>query len=175
MNKITAIKGITILAKAFPDKEIDADIILSYCSDISDSSFLNAIDRIILNYTEINKSTNLVALIRHNSVKENLYPAELAWADVLKEAKRCGARREFGWLCEKQAAEHKPVFPNKASERATEVIGWQNICLKDDLSYDRKCFIDSYNAYNEYSLREVLDGISHERSKEILSKIGIVK
>jgi hypothetical protein len=122
-----------ILVKAFPNQNVDSEIIFNYCSDLTDEQFSQAIDMIIMTETEINKATNMVALIRSKSKLKDYYPAEAAWANVLHVARYGGE------------------FLNRATELAVSAVGWDNIRLKEDLSYERAFFVRAYNSAIEFT------------------------
>ena len=70
MNRQIFNRGYLILTKVFQDKSLDAEIMWDYLCDLSDDEFKNAIDEIIDTVTEVNKSTNIIALIRERAVSD---------------------------------------------------------------------------------------------------------
>ena len=65
-------QGMAILVKIFPDKEIDPDVMWVYLKDLRNEDFSKAIDRIVMTTKDINKATNLIALIRDYAIPEDL-------------------------------------------------------------------------------------------------------
>lgn len=155
--------GIAKLAKAFMDRKIDGEFMWEYLRDIDCAKFLKAIDKIIMTSDQVNKATNLIALIRRHATDDG-YIAEQAWTDVLSEARRVGLQG-------------KPFFKNEATRKAVECITWRTICLSEDLGFDRGVFIRAYNNFvaqeqkNESLL--AVEGPVKDMIGNLVKKVGV--
>ena len=132
MKKEIFMAGIQKLNKAFQDKDLDAVFMWTYLNDLSDSDFMSAVDFVIMNSQQINKATNLIALIR-DCAKESRMTADEAWGVVCNAAKSRGFRLGHGFT--------EPVLV-----KAINSVGWYDICFTDleKLGYVRNSFIGAY-------------------------------
>lgn len=148
-------KGLSVLAVQFPEKNFDASIMWDFLKDLTDEQYMLAINKIITTQKEINRATNIVALIREQGlVKDREIPAE-AWSAVLKEVSRTGS---YG----------VPKFSNPLITRAVECIGWRNICLSENPGIERAHFLKIYEQLqNRENLKEV-SKIGHIGAAEII-------
>lgn len=163
MDSKTFKDKIGLLIRVFPEKEMDVEIMWEFLKDLSNDEFSRAVSMVIIKAENVNKATNMIALIRKYS-KDDGYLAEQAWTDVLNAA------REIGFY-------GKPVFKNEATRKATECITWGTICHKEDLSYERAVFIKAYNNFheqcnNEESLKAI-EGPVKDMIGDLIKKIGV--
>lgn len=156
MRKETYLKGIKALMTAFKDKDIDPAFMWNYLSDIQDDRFLHAINMLIMNSKDINKATNIIALIREYS-RPDIDRAEDAWSMVCNAAKSRGFNAGHG-------------FDDEIMIRAINSVGWHDICFTDyeRLAFVRKNFIDAYKAISNES------GLEHDRSITSMKVKGMI-
>lgn len=157
MTRLTFEKGMALLAKSFPNKDKDFDVYWAFLKDLDDRSFLNAIIKIIKTNKDINTATNLVALIRDNAISSNITAGE-AWAKVLKQVKEVGS---YG----------NPRFNDTIIQKSVDCIGWKNICLSENISFERAHF---FKVYDSLSLRERNDRLAMpETTNKLISEIAV--
>src|SRR3990167_5271256 len=116
MNKKVFEEGIFILGRQFPEKTIDASILWTFLQDLTGEQYISAIKEIVSSTDQINKATNIIAVIRSKAICGNQKLAGEAWAEVLKQVSRIGS---YG----------QPKFSSEAIRKSVEAIGWRNICL----------------------------------------------
>ena len=110
MNVAIFKKGIGLLAVAFPEKDMMADLSWQLLKDLTDEQFIKAIKLILLTEKQINKATNIIALIRERALTtEKKLPGE-AWREVLSEISKTGS-----W--------GKPKFSDPLIQKAVEAVG----------------------------------------------------
>lgn len=149
-------KGMGLLVKAFPEKENDYDLMWEFLQDLEDEDFIKAISKIVITTKDINRATNMIALIRESALPENILAGE-AWAEVLKEISKTGS-----W--------GKPQFNDPLIVRAVECIGWKNMCMSENIAIERAHFLkvfDSLSARNRIATLTV----SHDVKKLISSVV----
>jgi hypothetical protein len=132
MQKQTFKRGMAILAKNFPEKFMDYDMLWSFLFDLTDEAFMKAIGNLIISKCEINKATNMIALIREFAEEKSLTAGE-AWAEVLCEVKRVGS-----W--------GNPKFKDGLVQKAVDCIGWQAICSSESIMVERAHFLKIYDS-----------------------------
>ena len=119
-------RAIAVLVKAFPDKEFDIDVLWCFLQDLHPRQLEKAIVKIVASTVEINRSTNITALIRQHVFDEDLTAGE-AWGEVLAEISRTGS---YG----------TPRFSSPIIKKAVDCIGWQSMCLSENISVERAHF-----------------------------------
>jgi len=153
MDKRTFSEAIKRIIVLFPDKDLPVTLMWDYLNDLSDRDFIRAVDAVILNSEQINKATNLIAVIRKYANEADGYTAELAWEDVLTAARSFGA----------------PVrIKNDAMAHALRCVGYDRIRMSEDVSFDRHMFIQAYKSYSEHSDKKNMERISEARVKGLV-------
>jgi len=150
MEKQTFKKGMAILAKGFPDKIMDYDLMWEYLYDLSDADFLKSISFLVESKYEINKATNMIAVIRNLAMPKNKLAGE-AWGEVIKQIGKVGS-----W--------GTPVFSDPLIRRAVDCLGWSCLCSSEDIMVERAHFLKIYESIVE---RNKMDLISN--SPQILN------
>jgi hypothetical protein len=142
MQKQTFKRGMGILAKSFPEKEMDFDILWSLLFDLKDDDFIKAIGSLIATKTEINRATNIIALIREFAEEKKATAGE-AWGEVLREVGRVGS-----WGI--------PKFSDPLIQSAVECVGWQAICSSEEIMIERAHFLKIYDSIAQRRRIEVI-------------------
>lgn len=132
MQKQVFKRGMAILAKNFPEKFMDYDMLWSFLFDLTDEAFMKAIGNLIVSKCEINKATNMIALIRELAEEKKATAGE-AWAEVLREIGRVGS-----W--------GKPKFSDPLIQDAVDCIGWNSICSSEEIMIERAHFLKIYDS-----------------------------
>lgn len=145
MQEKTFKKGLAILVKSFPDKQFDYDIMWQFLSDIEDNIFIDSIAKVVLEKNDINKATNIVAIIREYSQPENTVAGE-AWGEVLKLVGSVGS-----W--------GKPKFSDEVIQRAVDSIGWYAICASENIAIERAHFLKVYEAVDKRKKHENISNL----------------
>ena len=130
MNKEIFKKEIGKLIKLFPEKQIEPSIYFAMLSDIPDTIFVQAVKKLIKTQTEINKSTNLIALIIKYAKDQNKINTAEAWQEVLTHIQTKGCQA-------------LPNFSNKLITKAVNSIGGMHaigMCSYQELDWKRKSF-----------------------------------
>ena len=156
-------KGLALFVKSFPDKVFDTDVMWEFLQDLEDEDFLMAVSKIVMTTKDINRATNLVALIRETAIPLNETAGE-AWGIVLKNIQSVGS---YG----------KPEFKDPCISRAVECIGWKNLCLSENIAIERAHFLKIYENLENRSRQQQLTK-SHDVKKlikDITKSIGSVK
>jgi len=162
MNKKIFQKGIALLVVTIPDRffpEENLKIWYQLLRDIPGKDFLEAVQRICQEETQIYPGTNLVALIRAKAQDKNQLTAEEAWAELRK------AITDYG-------SYSNPKFSSPVIAKAVEALGWKEICLSDiDNSWIREHFFRIYNALREREkFKELPKLIEEPAGKELPEK-----
>jgi len=151
-------KGLDLLVRSFPEKQIDYEILWTYLQDLTEDQFMAAINKIILLDKEIYKSTNLVALIREKALKQDLLAAD-AWGEVIAQIRSVGS-----W--------GQPVFKNKVIEQTVDRMGWKELCLSENQVADRAHFLKIFETLMTRENKETIISnqnlIGQEKAKELL-------
>lgn len=145
MTKDAFQKGIAVLIATFPEKEIIAEITYQCLKDLSDEQFLRAIVLILKTEKQINKATNIIALIREKAlVRDQKLPGE-AWLEVRKKIMGVGS---YG----------TPTFKESLIQKAVEIMGWRNLCLSENQMADRAHFLKIYDTLINREEKNILEG-----------------
>lgn len=136
MDKKTFKRGLALLSEAFPNRIMNPDIYWEILKDIANDNFIYSVNKIIKCDKELFPNTNLMAVIRANSVQEEKLLSGEAWQVVLKEVSRIGS---YG----------TPVFEDKLIERSVNALGWKNICLSENQIADRAHFMKIYDTMQD--------------------------
>lgn len=153
-------QGMALLVKSFPDKECDYDVMWEFLQDLEDEDFLKAISKIIMTTRDINRATNLIALIREFAIPEDKTAGE-AWGEVLSQIHSIGS---YG----------SPIFKDQSITNCVNSIGWRNLCLSENIAIERAHFLKMYEAISKRQRVDSLT-ISHDIKKMvagIVVKIG---
>lgn len=157
MTKNTFKKGLALLAASFPEKEIQADIIYACLQDLTDEQYIKAIVDILRTEKQINRATNLTAIIREKALtKDTKLPGE-AWLEVHKQILSVGSY-------------NKPNFKDPLIKKVVEIMGWRNLCLSENQVADRAHFLKIYETLVSRDEQNTLKGkelISIEGQKRI--------
>ena len=124
-------EGIAQIVKSFPDKPIDTELIWEYLKDLTDEQFIAGIKKVMSEKEAINRSDNIIAIVRKMALMPDLLEAGDAWGVVMKAVSRIGS---YG----------VPVFKDKVIGRAVECLGWRNICLSETPGVERAHFLKIY-------------------------------
>ena len=152
MDQITFKKGMAMFVKSFPDKPFDTDVMWEFLQDLEDSDFLEAISKIVMTTQDINRATNLIALIRNFAIPEDLSAGE-AWGEVLRQISSIGSYRQ-------------PKFKDDLIAQSVSCIGWRNLCLSENIAIERAHFLKIYESLNKRKRIQTLT-IDHDLNKMI--------
>jgi len=160
MRESTFKRGMALFVKSFPDKETDYDVMWEFLRDLDDRDFLKAISKLVMTTKDINRATNLIALIRDHAIPEDVSAGE-AWGDVLKQISSIGS---YG----------QPNFKDPLTAKVVACIGWRNLCLSENIAIERAHFLKIYETLAKRNRIDALT-ISHDTKKlidDVVSKIG---
>ncbi len=135
MERNTLIKGLAVLVRTFPEKIFEPDLLWEFLKDLDDQSFLESITKIIATKHDVNKATNIIALIRDNAIPEGLTAGE-AWREVLRQISKAGS---YG----------SPEFSDALIGQAVACIGWRTLCLSENISIERAHFLKSFESISK--------------------------
>ena len=161
MQRVTFNSGMAAIARFFPEKSIDLEIAWEYLKDMTDDQFMNAINIIMKDEKDINKASNIIAIIRHAGLKPLMLEAGEAWAVVLKAVSKIGS---YG----------QPKFKDEAIGKAVECIGWRNICLSETIGVERAHFMKIYETLKTRKEKESVIGDSgiKQLTSDVVKQIG---
>lgn len=148
-------QGVAIFVRHFPEKSFSAEILWLYLKDLEDSKFISAINKIVMTKLEINRATNIIALIRSHALPDDMTAPE-AWNEVLKEVRRVGS-----WGI--------PSFSLVEITKAVDCIGWKTICMSENIGIERAHF---FKAFDAISQRERLRLAATTNTKELISTVS---
>lgn len=163
MHLKTFEQGMALFVKSFPDKPFDSDVMWEFLQDLDDADFLKAVAQIVMTNKDINRATNLVALIREIAIPLNETAGE-AWGIVLKNIQTIGS---YG----------RPNFEDPCISKAVDCIGWRNLCLSENIAIERAHFLKIYESLENRSRKQQLTQ-SHDVNKliqDITKNIGSPK
>lgn len=145
--------GIKKLIAVAPEKQIEFDVFFSLLKHIPNDIFIRAIDEICLSVRDINKSTNLIALIQGYYEKETQIIPEEAWLEVLDEIRRTG------W-------NNQPIFSDYKIMKAINANGgWRKLCASEEINWDKKRFIASYEDFKDVEQAQIRQGLNPSDEK----------
>ena len=147
--------GLSVLATQFPEKNFDAPILWDFLNDLTDKQYISAIKEIVASSQEINKATNIIAVIRSKAICRDSKTAGEAWAEVLSQVSRIGS---YG--C--------PKFSSQAIQKSVDAIGWRQICLSETPMVERAHFLKIYETIAEREKNRMLS----EPIKLLVGNIG---
>lgn len=136
-----------MIVKTFPDKDCDYEVMWEFLKDLDGDSFLKSISNIIMTKNDINKATNMIALIRENAIPKGLTAGE-AWAEILEKISSVGS---WGY----------PKFANPLINEAVSCIGWRSMCMSENISIERAHFLKVFESLSTRKRNEDLT-ISHD-------------
>lgn len=158
-------KGMAVLAAIFPEKEIMADISWECLKDLSDEDFIRSIKTILLLEKQINKATNVIALIREKAIsKEPKLPGE-AWGEVMNQITSVGS---YG----------SPVFSDDIIDKAVGSIGWRTLCMSTNIMVERAHFLKIYETYASRKKTELTIGKSNllgQKALKLIENLAVSK
>lgn len=146
MTRTEALKLATVLRAAFPRQKLPEDTLEVYAELLGDLDFgvakmaVMTLARTVDFFPSIAEIRNAVADI----VSPRKLPEE-AWGEVQQAIGRIGAYRT-------------PVFEDADTQRAVEIIGWQNVCLDENAAATRARFIDAYRGLAERTQQRIALG-----------------
>ena len=152
MKKEIFKKGLALLLKTFPNKEISPEVSWAILKDLTDAEFETAVLDIISTRAEIYPNTNMIALIRTRARKQDRLTSGEAWSMVLSEVRRVGS---YG----------QPDFKDPLISKAVECVGWKSICLSETIGVERAHFFKAYDSLDkreseeQIRLPKMIDGI----------------
>lgn len=138
MNKDILEQGVFILGRQFPEKSFDVKILWEFLRDLTDKQYMSSIKEIVASKEEVNKATNIIAMIRNKALCNDLKTAGEAWAIVLRAVSKIGS---YG----------VPKFIDPSTQKSVDAIGWRNICLSENPMVERAHFL---KIYETIALRE---------------------
>ena len=144
MKKETFDIGYVLLVKSFQDKQMDKGILWEFLKDLTDEEFSKAIKEIISSTDEINKSTNVVAMIRTKALCGEQKTAGEAWEEVLNLVQRIGSYS------------YPSYFSSEAVKKSVNAIGWRQICLSETPMVERAHFLKIYETISEREKNKIL-------------------
>jgi len=150
-----------VFSQSFPEKKYEANICWEMLKDIPDKQFISAIKKILATKEEIYKSTNIIALIRKNAIRNDIPVAGDAWGEVLSLVSSVGS---YG----------SPVFSHSIIERAVKGIGWITICLSTNIGMERAHFLKIYDQLAERETKEVVLSEGLIENKEMRESIDFI-
>ena len=128
-------QGMAIFVKSFPDKVFDTDVMWEFLQDLEDEDFLEAISKIVMSTKEINRATNLIALIREFAIPEDMTAGE-SWGQVLKQIQSVGSY-------------NRPSFKDQITSDCVDFIGWRNLCMSENISIERAHFLKMHDTISK--------------------------
>lgn len=154
MNQKVFKQGMAMFVKSFPEKQFDSDVMWEFLQDLEDDDFLSSISKVVMTIKDINRATNLIALIRDFAIPEYETAGE-AWSKVLKGISSVGC---YGY----------PQFNDEIIDRAVSCIGWRNICMSENISIERAHFLKIFETLSKRKRMETLI-INHD-IKNLITK-----
>lgn len=127
-------KGMGLLAMAFPEKDMMVDFSWQLLKDLTDEQFITAIKLILVTEKQINRATNIIALIREKALTTDKKLSGEAWQEVLVEISKTGS---YGI----------PKFSDPLIKKAVDAVGWRDICLSTNIMVERAHFLKIYDTY----------------------------
>ena len=147
-----------VFSQSFPQKKYDASICWEMLKDIPDKQFISAIKKILATKEEIYQSTNIIALIRKNAIRNDIPVSGDAWAEVLSTVSSVGF---YG----------SPRFSHSIIERAVSGIGWKTICMSQNISLERAHFLKIYDQLEKREIKDVVLSEGLIENKEVRRSI----
>ncbi len=134
-NKEGVLKVLATIGAAYPHHNVTRDTVALYADLLAD------IDPAVLRLAALkhiagSKWYPTVAELRSAATdltRPRIRTGAEAWGDVLSEVKRVGSYKA-------------PAFADPVTARVVAGIGWQNICMSEDMMADRAHFIKAYEA-----------------------------
>ena len=145
-------RGMALLVKSFPEKDTDMDVMWEFLQDLESDDFMSAVSKIVMTNQEINRATNLIALIRDFAMPEDSSAGE-AWSKVLGGISSVGS---YGY----------PKFDDELIDRCVSCIGWRNMCMSENIAIERAHFFKVYETLSRRKRTEVLT-VNHDVKKLI--------
>jgi len=159
MNKQVFEEGIFVLGRQFPEKVFDAQILWDFLKDLTDEQYIRAIQDIVSSTDQINKATNIIAIIRSKALCDNQKLAGEAWAEVLQQVSKTGS---YG----------VPKFSSEAIKKSVEAVGWRQICLSEMPGVERAHFLKIYETIALREKNKMLSDPVKLLVSDIVKKIG---
>lgn len=152
-------QGVFILGRQFPEKVFDVPILWDFLQDLTNEQYINAIKEIVSSTDEINKATNIIAIIRSKALCNDQKTAGEAWAEVLGQVNKVGS---YG----------QPKFSSGAIQKSVEAIGWRQICLSETPMIERAHFLRIYETIAVREKNRILSAPIKLLVSNIIKKIG---
>lgn len=149
------------MADAFPRQDITSATIRTYLhhlSDLPEPAVIAAINQAIDTQTFFPSISELRGIIAEQANGADDL-AEVAWAEVEREARRVGYNRRL-WDYERGESyvEH-PRFSSDRIAQAVESVGWRNICVGDNSKGEiRRDFLFAYRAIRDRDVKRIQRG-----------------
>jgi hypothetical protein len=143
MDKKVFEEGIFILGRQFPEKTFDAPILWTFLKDLTDEQYINSIKEIVSSTNEINKATNIIAIIRQKALCRDDKTAGEAWGEVMYYVSKIGS---WGY----------PNFSSEIIGKCVDAIGWKCICMSENIMVERAHFLKIYDVIAERNKNRVL-------------------
>lgn len=147
MTPAETAKILTVLKASYPRQELTSATVSAYSAMLADLPY-ESVDAAVRRLIASSKWFPTIAEIRSEVAEgkiAELPAAEVAWGEVRK------AISKFGYY-------RVPVFKHEAIARAVDVIGWDTICLDENVAATRKRFIDAYASYRGEERRTAVLG-----------------
>ena len=148
MKQETIIKAITLLRANYQnalkdytkeDIQMLVNVWLEFFKDNTEEEFNRAIMKVINKYDYFPTIAQIKREIAEEKTEE-IPNAEDEWNKVLNAVHRYGSYRQ------QEAMEHLKPY----TAYITRHIGYQNICMSEDNTWNRKEFIEEYNSMKEH-------------------------
>lgn len=133
MNKNQFNIAMSVLMKAFPEKNMDLDILWMFLRDLEVKQLENAIIKVISCNQEIYKSTNLIALLRDNAFDWKHKNMAEAWEEVTM-------------IIKNTPRDQIPVYSSPIIKRAVDSIGLYCMRTSENISIERSHFFRIYES-----------------------------
>jgi len=162
MKKQVFDKGLSVLAMQFPEKVFDAGIMWDFLKDLTDEQYGSAIKEIVASSENINKATNIIAVIRSKAICRATLTAGEAWGEVMRQVSKVGSY-------------NIPKFSSVVIQKCVDAIGWRNICLSEMPAVERAHFLKIYDVISERNKNRVLSDPVKLLIGNTVNQIGLSK
>jgi hypothetical protein len=153
-------RGLQELAMQYPRYELTPDTVRVYLRQLADipvAAALAAMDRCGKTSTFFPAVSEIRGAVASHALGA-ADTAEEAWAEVIREAQRCGFNRPPTFMGGKWLPASKPRFSSETTRQAVESIGWRLINTTDDVQALRVDFIFTWRKFRERDLGAIQRG-----------------
>lgn len=153
-------RGLHELAMQYPRYELTPDTIRVYLRQLADipvAAALAAMDQVGKTSTFFPAVSEIRDAVASHALGA-ADTAEAAWAEVTREAKRCGYNRPPTFMGGQFLSPATPQFSNETTRQAVESVGWRLINTTDDLESVREQFIFTWRSLRKRDLATLQRG-----------------